>query len=336
MGWRIQRFQELRKDWGVKVALWHVWYYINDHVRNPIYGKTGLDDFIRNQLLVGGRGSILDIFWVFYVKLYQPILERKIGTGIHIMDEDWDNLILLDAYRADYFKEYSSLDGELSTVVSKANHSHEFVVKNFKNKQYHDTVLITSNVWYQKSPYINDSTFHAAINPVGIESPTETNPELVTEAAIDAIERFPNKRFIVHYMSPHTPHIGDTSDHFRDKIGDDFSDMCNLYRQGKVSKDQLERSYIETIRFIEDEIQELLEDLEGKTVISSDHGENLGEKQHGMTLLNHGNPSPECRYVPWLEMDFESRKEITEDPPVGFENLDDEVVGKRLKALGYK
>jgi hypothetical protein len=251
------------------------------------------------------------------------------------MDEDWDNLILLDAYRADYFKEHSLLEGDFSTVVSKANWSLEFILNNFQESEYHDTVVITANENYTLSSKVDESTFYTLSNVGDVDR--EKRIENVTEAALDAIEAYPNKRLIIHYMQPHIPHMGETSNQVRNDYWDEsFPGMFELFRRGEISKDQLEQSYIDTIRMIESEIQELIKKLDGKTVISSDHGENLGEVQHGMTQTGHGNPTPECRYVPWLEMDYDTRREITEDNPIGFDTVDDHAVEERLSALGYK
>ena len=290
-----------------------------------------MSEFIRYQLLIGGRSTL---FWALYVNIYQPILEKKIGSGVDIMDEDWDNLIILDAYRADSFKEHSQLQGQYKDVVSRGNHSHEFVAKNFQDEEYHDTVVVTSNVWYEKCPYINEETFHSLINPVGIDNRSKTNPEKVTEAALEAIEEFPNKRLIIHYMSPHAPFMGETANKF--ETDGPWQGMYERYRRGEIPKEVVEQSYIETIRIIEDEVQGLTRELDGKTVVTSDHGENLGEVQHGMELIDHGNPSPECRYVPWLEMEYNRRKKTTKDSPIGFDSLEEDTIEQRLKHLGYK
>jgi len=55
-----------------------------------------------------------------------------------------------------------------------------------------------------------------------------------------------------------------------------------------------------------------------------------------MTQLGHGNPTPECRYVPWLEMEYEERREISESQPNGFDTVDKDIIDERLGALGYK
>lgn len=324
---RIDSFQKIVSDRGLKSALTATLHYIKDlHL---------LENPIRSWLLVGGPPSLPH---AAYVKMYQPILEKQIGTGIDVMEKDWDNLILLDSYRADYFRRYSSLEGELSTVVSKGNWSLEFVVKNFQESEYRDTIVITGNQWYQKYSKLDENTFHTLINPVNVaEERTTTDQDPVIEAALEAIERYPNKRVIVHLLKPHEPHKGEKKDQFETAIENEQAPgMMELYRKDIISKEILEQSYIDTIEYIENKIQTLLVELDGKTVVSSDHGENLGEVQHGMMQLAHGNPTPECRFVPWLEMEYDTRRKITEDPPVGFDNVDDQAIEEQLAALGYK
>ena len=45
------------------------------------------------------------------------------GSGIDVMTEDWDTLVILDACRLDYFRSQHSFDGELRSVVSRGGNS---------------------------------------------------------------------------------------------------------------------------------------------------------------------------------------------------------------------
>jgi hypothetical protein len=75
--------------------------------------------------------------------------------------------------------------------------------------------------------------------------------------------------------------------------------------------------------------------LNGKTIVSADHGENLGEKRHGRVFRGHGNETKECRLVPWLEMPYTTRREVTENAPVNSGSIERDLVNKRLEDLGY-
>lgn len=291
-----------------------------------IYRKLRIENFIRYYLNTDGRNTF---FWVLYKNLYTPFLERSIGPGIDIMSEDWDNLVILDAYRSDYFEKFSRFEGEYKQVVSKGDHSHEFVKKNFSQKHW-DLIVVTANVWYEKSPYTSENTFFKLINPASSRSKSHRE---VTEEAINQIENHPDKRLIIHYMSPHAPFEGELA---KKLVRPPWRDLYHMFTNNLINKHTLRQAYIETIEVIESEIEMLLPHLKGKTVITSDHGENLGERQHCFTLHDHGNPSKECRLVPWLVLEFNDRKELKSENPEEYDVLNESDVEKRLEYLGYK
>jgi hypothetical protein len=322
---QIRKFRESLDKRGLKTAVSETYDYLTPH------------DYIRERLLATGPATIPH---AIYVHLYRPVLERRIGSGINVMEQDWDNLIILDACRADYLREHSTIDGEMSTVVSKGSWSGDFAVKNFQDGNYHDTIVITANPHYHRRAHIEEDKFFK-LNYVEAEDDNgRPGPRQVTEAAISEIENHPKKRAIIHYMQPHAPHVGETADRFREPFENESFQghlMFRLFKSGVISKETLKQSYIDSIGVIEKEIKEgLLEQLSGKTVVTADHGENLGEVQHGIVQLKHGNPTPECRYVPWLELDYDERREIVEDEPIGFDTATEEAIKQRLEVLGYK
>ena len=69
-------------------------------------------------------------------KIHSLIFQHRYGPGIDVMDQDWDNLIILDACRYDYFKKQIEIEGELEPVTSKGAHSSEFIQKNFFGEKY--------------------------------------------------------------------------------------------------------------------------------------------------------------------------------------------------------
>jgi len=295
-------------------------------LRKKVYQKSRIENFFRYYLNTDGRNTL---FWVLYKNLFNIKLNRDIGKGIDIMAEDWDNLIILDAYRSDYFEKYSKLEGEFEEVVSKGDHSHEFIKKNFRGR-FWDTIVVTANVWYEKSPFTDEMTFFKLINPV---SQRKSEHRLVSDAALEENRNHPDKRLIIHYMSPHGPLEGHLAETLVERP---WRGIYHMFSSGVIDKHVLRKSYRETIDIIEDEVLRLLPHLQGKTIITSDHGENLGEKQHGLTLDSHGHPSKECRLVPWLIVDFEERKAITSDRPKSDRHLSDDDLNKRLEYLGYK
>ena len=57
------------------------------------------------------------------------------SDGINIFHEDWDNLIILDACRYDYFKQLNDMDGELEYRISRGSQSREFMRGNFQGQR---------------------------------------------------------------------------------------------------------------------------------------------------------------------------------------------------------
>lgn len=288
------------------------------------------------------------------IKTLEPAIkwnfERKYGSGLDVMKAEWDNLILLDACRYDHFKKYTSFEGDLSRVVSKGRGSWEFIQENYVGKELHDTVYVTAN---PHSERIGQDVFYTVETVLGKwDSDMGTvPPSCMTEVAIEAQETYPNKRLIVHYMQPHTPHLGEIaqdletqyvqnqyaqpSDGNDSKTQAEERKIFELYKNGQITTAELRESYLQTLSIVEPHVKDLVEELKGKTVISADHGENLGEIQFGMRLTGHGPNSKEVRFVPWMELPYEERKTVTRESPIGFRYLEDEYVEDKLADLGY-
>jgi hypothetical protein len=87
-------------------------------------------------------------------------------AGVDISDEDWDNLILLDACRYDAFETacagHDAL-GDLERRISMRAATREFLRGNVRGRELHDTVYVTASPHY----YINDDNrgeFHYVIH----------------------------------------------------------------------------------------------------------------------------------------------------------------------------
>src|SRR5699024_3258971 len=79
---------------------------------------------------------------------------------------------------------------------------------------HRDTVYVTANPQFNANRDQFDVRFCDVIDLwSGEHWDTEfqtVRPEMVTAAALDAAERYPNKRLLVHYIQPHYPFIGPT------------------------------------------------------------------------------------------------------------------------------
>jgi len=269
------------------------------------------------------------------------------------MEEDWDNLLILDACRFDYFDQYNTIEGDLRKVISKGGHSAQFLTENFAGGEFHDTVLVTANPFVEMlSEDVFYKVYYAELFEQWDEELNTIPPEAVVEATVEMNERHPNKRLISHFMQPHTPYIGPTGRDlyeryefgvFNPNIGENEEfetperTIPEAVRNGPITEEELKRAYTENVEISIEHARELVDELDGKSVITADHGEMLGErmflyKEYGHTGYVY---TPELRMVPWLTVESESRRDTVEGDPQGFDTLDDKVRESRLSALGY-
>lgn len=258
----------------------------------------------------------------------------------NIFDDDWDNLIILDACRYDAFAARSSLPGTLEQRRSLGATTSEFVRENFDGQTLHDTVYVSANVWYLKLFEELDSELHKFIDLQKShhdETLGTVHPEAVTEEARKVASEYPNKRLIIHYLQPHQPYIGTTGrEHFEVSPG-----LRETLNRSNVSDGMLRKAYQENLDLVLDSVADLLPALEGRTVVTADHGEMLGERGRPVPVRTYGHFGglyhDELVNVPWLVIDDDHRKEIVAEPPsMELDDADSEAVDKRLRELGYK
>ena len=150
--------------------------------------------------------------------------------------------------------------------------------------EFHDTILISANPFAERLPR---NTFFKFVSVAETTGAIATDPAVVTELAAEVARTHPDKRIVVHYMQPHTPHLGGVNDRFKqcgisgvdDREEDDTYSVWEAVKNNLITHAELRESYIENLHIVEAECQRLCELLEGKTVITSDHGEHLGERK---------------------------------------------------------
>ncbi|PSG98642.1 MAG: hypothetical protein BRC29_00765 [Nanohaloarchaea archaeon SW_7_43_1] len=242
----------------------------------------------------------------FLLKIYRPIFRRKDHEGVDILEEEWDNLIILDACRYDIFKEENFLEGDLEKRVSKGSSSSEWLAENFPEDEYENIVYVSANphLCPFELDYIGDamdsSKFHD-FAPVYLEEPEEdiksanymsVHPGTVNEFAREFAEKYPLKKLIVHYMQPHIPYIGETKIRLDQEVENPFE----LFQHPKCRE-----GYRDNLRLVLEHVRELIPHLSGQTVVSADHGELFDER--GL----YGHPTgiyfSDLVTVPWFEVD---------------------------------
>jgi hypothetical protein len=262
--------------------------------------------------------------------------------GIDVMERDWDNLLILDACRYDCFADENWLDGDLTRVTSPATESLSYLQATIIGRELHDTVYVTGNPYAEEIP---PKTFHDVVPLYGDKWDAEggtVHPETVVEATGQAAMDYPNKRLIAHFMQPHVPYIGRFGaalEYNREFAGDIWSDLRTRY--GNLADEDLRTAYRENLRLVLEHVEQLLEELDGKTVITADHGELLGERIWPIPIKGYDHYphlyADGLTQVPWFTITDGMRREtVPEQPRSENEQQDTEVLTDRLEALGYR
>jgi hypothetical protein len=272
-----------------------------------------------------------------------------------VIDHDWDTLVLLDACRYDLFYQALtdfSLPGDLSKRKSMASGTPGYLAKNFRNETFHDIVYVTAN------PYIDtelpENTFHRVVSVWrdGWDSDLGTVlPETVAEAAYEAREKFPNKRIIVHFNQPHTPFIGKKRisgrgmRNLRSRAmgGENGVNTMTPFEQldaGELDKKTVWEAYRSNLNRVLPVVKEVLISFQGLTVVTSDHGNALGERAWPFPIRVYGHPLgiliPPLINVPCHIHNNGKRPNIESEPPDEFETSSVQCnVSERLSQLGY-
>jgi len=222
--------------------------------------------------------------------------------------------------------------------------------KNFQCRQLHDTIYITGN---PHAPKLDNETFYQRVNLLKSDWDSDlktVTPEVVTKKALSIYQKHHDKRLIIHYMQPHFPFIGDKGKEIEQSgVGGESKDNTgaapNIWNQLRydridVNKEFVYRAYKENLELVLPHVKELVHSLDGKSVVTSDHGNLMGEHTGPIPVKGYGHPrgyyvTPLVK-VPWLVIEAAERREVTRESPTGRTSMEAQVVQNRLEDLGYK
>ena len=258
-----------------------------------------------------------DIYWWkietshYTLQFYYGIMRGN--AGIYVVEENWDNLIILDACRYDVLREVMGEDKDIGYRVSRGSSTLEWVRENFTNRKHDDIVYVTANPWLNR---LAADSFHKIISvwKDGWDDNLNTvHPKTMTEYAKKAAKEYPDKRLIIHYMQPHQPYIEKYNlpaimsvDYVRPK------ELIGQSERGNYGPLAVWDAYKRSLEATLPHVFALINELKGRTVISADHGELFGKKILFFTFTGHywGIRVPELVEVPWVVFEGEERKRI--------------------------
>lgn len=276
---------------------------------------------------------------------------RRMGKlypfATQIYDTEWDILIILDACRVDLMKEvadeYDFLNG-IDKVPSAGSSSGEWMRQTFVD-EYADeirrTAYITGNAWSDKVLSASDFFMLDEVWKYSWDFDIGTIPaRRLTDRAIQVGREHSPDRMIVHYMQPHHPYIPEpdlgTNPVLDPHDQDDRIPIWDDIRAGDVDPDRVWNAYRENLRYVLDDVELLLENIDAdRVLITSDHGNLFGE--FGLWSHMKNVPIPQVKKVPWCvttaedTSDYEPQLDRAED-----DNMPESDVDKRLRDLGYK
>lgn len=270
---------------------------------------------------------------------------------VYVMDGDWDNLVVLDGCRADLFEETYDPDlfDDYTAVESAGSKTPEWIEKNFADGSYGDTVYVTANPFVSK---LAGDAFHRIVDVWRDSFDDEYRtilPEAVVEAALDAHVAHPDKRLIVHFMQPHMPFVKSDDLRFTGWEPAEITDHkvrsgrprgpWDALEMGVVSREQVWEGYRENLAYVLEHLTPLLSSIEGKTVVTSDHGNLLGERIWPVPIRMYGHPRrirhPGLVDVPWATSVMGQRRTITHGRAEGQSEQDSAELERKLASLGY-
>lgn len=298
--------------------------------------------------------------------LYLSIGSRY-SFGTHVMERDWDILIILDTCRVDALRtvadEYKFLNN-IGRIWSLGGTSPEWIAHTFDRTyadELTDVAYVTSNphavtvledreVLAHHSSAVRRFYRYGNWNPVqtdelalydpvvsytsniDIETVNQINdvtpPRYITDRAIRVSREQSPNRMILHYMQPHYPWVSRAIDENRE---------IKQYEKGpdqvkSAGLEQVFNSYLSDLRYVLNDLGILLNNIDAKkAVISADHGDAFGE--WGIFGHGPGRFHPQVRYVPWAVTSASDSGEY--EPQIDPPNTMDPSTAEQLEALGY-
>lgn len=249
------------------------------------------------------------------------------NSGKYIYDLEWDTIVILDACRYDIFEEvitkFKGINGKLTHIESRGSHTYDWIKNNFSHKEkYNDLVVVAGNPHYSniilkrmlgKNPF-----FHVEqVWQYDWDEMLETvHPAKVTDAAINMRKKYPNKRMIIHYMQPHHPFIttklgcdsklAGAANEKNIIMGSSDRTIWEEVVDGSITVEEVKSAQKEDLKLVLKEIKRLIPNLNGKVVISADHGDCYGE--YGLYAHPGGCRIAPLIKVPWFEVKYAGEK----------------------------
>lgn len=276
-----------------------------------IYLKIYRYDQLRDTLVKNALSSFMGLMYKYRKIPYLLTLIRS------ILNEESFLLIVLDDCRYDIFRLIyrKYLSGNLIPAKSSFSGSRWLVPDVFSLQEFRDIRIFysaisveTHDVKLEKFAPPGRNLEIIRVEPsiardIGTVLPHELNNEVLRKGL--------SKRNIIWYMQPHYPWIAYKQlslklrnavkwHHFtpRNLIGE----VC---KRSNITRHEIYKAYIANLEIVLESVSKLIREIrdsfKGRIVVTSDHGELLGE--YGLFLHPPRYMLPQLVIVPWLEVE---------------------------------
>lgn len=220
---------------------------------------------------------------------------------------EWDNCFILDACRIDLYNE-AFTDAEKR--VSVGSSSADYVARTYSKGDFSDVVYVSGNPHTSKEKFKEltgrdpVNVFHEIFQTWDtdwVEGEGRPSTEAIIRDARTAKKLFPDKKLVVHFMKPHHPFENFDVSGFDKPLKGNYKESVWAYGElGEISWDQIWNGYKHNLKNIMNDVIPLANELKGVTVLTSDHGNLVGENGMGHHPGNR-NEKP-LREVPWVKL----------------------------------
>jgi len=221
-----------------------------------------------------------------------------------IEERNWKNLIIMDACRYDYFEELypEFLEGDLLKAYNRGiSWTFDWFQEMFDGK--HDAVLYSAapfairEKWAKRGwTYTDHFVDVVGHQDIDFDHEKGTSPPKKINEAVRRHDW--NGRRVIRYLVPHPPL---PNLEFTKGSGKIQRTEEKLVKR-EITEGDLREAYEKNVRVAFEGAVDLIPDLDGDVVITSDHGTALGESSY----LFHAQSYPEMpclNEVPWFEVE---------------------------------
>jgi len=273
---------------------------------------------------------------IVLLKVVSRISKRFHSTNrVKLVEENWDSIILLDACRFDFFEDLarkSKFPGKLCLKKSLGTDTTSFLRNNFGAvEKLDDVIYITANPFVDR--LVKDK-FYKVISVWKYKWNDTYNTVMPYDMYIESLKaylKYPNKRFIIHFVQPHYPYIGCTrgkslnlkslredvikgeSTYVRERFADVPGVVYLMAEYKNIERELHIACYWNNLKRVLPYALRLANILPGTTIITADHGEAFGEKYSRYIPIHVFGHAPDLymdvlENVPWLVIPPEQKR----------------------------